>query len=281
MERNRRTDRNNRQNKNAKKEQKIKKNKKEKRSFTKVLFIIFLFIFIVSAFYVLKWFVDIRRAEKITKRNISEISKAMKITKNKTEIDLSQLKSINSDIKIVIEFPVLSILQPVVQTSNNNFYIKHDIYKKQNLAGAIFADYKNRFDFFEKNIIIYGNNMHDSKTMFSPLTKFFETDFLEKLRDEEKIINIYNKNGRNRYKIFSAYKIEDKNIDLKNLHPKSENELEKIIPNLKKKSIYEFNKNEIKPKQIITLITSGKNKNERLILHAYIIEENSKNINKY
>ena len=283
MERNRRSGRNK---KKKEKKTKIKleslkgnsktKEKKSKKIVIKILFIIFLSVFLISSLYIIKWFLDIKRVKDINKKSEQEIKNSIVKLKNTEKINFANLKSLNEDIKIVIDFPVLNILQPVVQTNNNDFYINHDLYKKTNLAGAIFADYKNRFDFFEKNIIIYGNNMMDGNTMFSPLTKFFEMEFLKKLKDEDKIINIYNKNGKNRYEIFSIYKINDQNINPKNLYPKSQNELVKLIPKLKKRSMYNFDQKEIKTKQIITLITSTKNSNERLILHAYVLTEDLK-----
>jgi sortase B len=67
---------------------------------------------------------------------------------------------------------------PVVQGSDNEFYLSKYLYKNNLLSGSIFMDYRNDFD-RDENVIIYGHNMRN-KTMFSELEKFKEEDFFYK-----------------------------------------------------------------------------------------------------
>ena len=52
--------------------------------------------------------------------------------------------------------------------NNNDFYLKHSFDKKYNAAGWIFADYRNKLDGSDKNIVVYGHNRQNG-TMFSSL----------------------------------------------------------------------------------------------------------------
>ena len=58
---------------------------------------------------------------------------------------------------------------PVVKGTNNSFYLNHCFDKSNNSAGWIFADYRNKFDNTDKNIVIYGHNMRDGSMFGSML----------------------------------------------------------------------------------------------------------------
>nr|WP_242854257.1 class B sortase [Paeniclostridium sordellii] len=66
---------------------------------------------------------------------------------------------------------------PVVQTTNNDHYLKYDFYNKPSDSGCIFMYY--RYNVKSKNIILYGHNMRN-KTMFNNLLKFKDKVFLIK-----------------------------------------------------------------------------------------------------
>ena len=75
---------------------------------------------------------------------------------------------------------------PVVRSTNNSFYLNHSFDKSKNLAGWIFADYKNKFDNTDKNIVIYGHNMRDD-SMFGSLKNILNSDWY----DNEENTNIW------------------------------------------------------------------------------------------
>lgn len=87
------------------------------------------------------------------------------------------LYDINSDIIGWLNIPGLSddngndyINYPVVQTSDNDYYLSHDFFKTEKDYGALFADYhvKITADSGPDNTIIYGHNM-GAGTFFSHL----------------------------------------------------------------------------------------------------------------
>jgi SrtB family sortase len=57
---------------------------------------------------------------------------------------------------------------PVVQATDNNFYLSRLPNGDEHVMGSIFLDYRNTHDFSDKNIFIYGHNMR-SGDMFGSL----------------------------------------------------------------------------------------------------------------
>ncbi len=91
--------------------------------------------------------------------------------------NFTALYDINSDIVGWINIPGLAdnkgddyIDYPVVQTTDNDFYLNHDFFKNEKEYGALFADYHVKIDRNSgpQNTIIYGHNM-GAGTFFSHL----------------------------------------------------------------------------------------------------------------
>jgi len=116
-----------------------KKNKKYKKAILNlILYIILLSILIYSGIKIFKWYKD--------NNKIAEQIKSTVIVEEE-----------NGD-----EYPV-------VKGTNNSFYLNHCFDKSNNSAGWIFADYRNKFDNTDKNIVIYGHNMRDGSMFGSML----------------------------------------------------------------------------------------------------------------
>lgn len=91
-------------------------------------------------------------------------------------IDFEELRKINDDIVAWIQIPGIDVDYPVVQGEDNEYYLHHTFRKEVNKAGSIFLDYRNRADFTEQRVIIYGHNMKDG-SMFSNLKKYQDNAF--------------------------------------------------------------------------------------------------------
>lgn len=61
---------------------------------------------------------------------------------------------------------------------DNEHYLHYTFDGKENIAGSIFLDYRNRADFTDGKVILYGHNMQDG-SMFSKLEKYQDADFLK------------------------------------------------------------------------------------------------------
>ena len=93
-------------------------------------------------------------------------------------IDFAGLKEINDDCVAWIYIEDTAINYPVVQGSDNSYYLKHLIDGKWNSAGCIFLDSRGDSDISDRHSIIYGHHMKDG-TMFSGLTKYKKQDYYE------------------------------------------------------------------------------------------------------
>lgn len=91
-------------------------------------------------------------------------------------IDFAELRKINEDIVAWIQIPETGVDYPVVQGEDNEYYLHHTFRKEANKAGSIFLDYRNRADFTDQRVIIYGHNMKDG-SMFSNLKKYQDNAF--------------------------------------------------------------------------------------------------------
>lgn len=94
------------------------------------------------------------------------------------ELDEDEADLYNSDIIGWIYCPDSTINYPVLQSSDNDYYLRRMADKNYNIAGSIFMDYRNKSDFSDINTIIYGHNMKNG-TMFSDIMKYKDRSYYE------------------------------------------------------------------------------------------------------
>ncbi len=70
---------------------------------------------------------------------------------------------------------------PVVQSRDNDYYLRRLLDGKWNINGSIFLDYRNSADFSDLNSIIYGHNMKND-AMFGCLDNWQSQEFYEEHR---------------------------------------------------------------------------------------------------
>lgn len=159
-----------------------------------------------------------------------------------------QLKSINSDYKMWIQIENTNINYPVVQSSDNDYYLKHNFRKESNISGTVFIESANDID-NDKNIILYGHNMRNG-TMFNNITNYKEESFF----NEDNKINIIMNNTLYEYEVFSVYV---KNVSEVNLAIGFANEDEFInyAYNESEESLYKKDVDFSAEDNLITLVT--------------------------
>lgn len=96
---------------------------------------------------------------------------------NRRTVNLDKLIADNPDAIGWLVIPGTPIDYPVVQTSNNSFYLSHGLSRKPLAAGAIFADYR----FSGPHYILYGHHMRDG-SMFGSLQKYLGSKYQRKHR---------------------------------------------------------------------------------------------------
>lgn len=244
-----------------------KQNKKNAKKAV-INFIIYLLLFsllIFSGFKIFMWYIDNKNNKKIT----AQISEAVVIQENKPEeekynIDFEKLKEQNEDVIAWIKVEDTDIEYPIVQTKDNEYYLTHSFDKSQNDAGWIFADYRNKFDGTDKNIVIYGHNRKDG-SMFSTLHNFLDEDWLNSDR-KVKIIFI-TEDETEIYEVFSVYEIKKENYYI-NTTFQNDNQFKKFINTIQKRSKKDFNIEVSKEDTILTLSTCSDKRGYRVVAHA-------------
>ena len=241
---------------------------KKKRILNIVIYLILFLVLICSGFKLYFWYKD----KKNNDETIEQLKNNVKLEKIKNDnsnnekyiVDFKKLKSENNDVVAYIKVNNTNIEYPIVKTSNNNFYLNHSFDKSKNSRGWIFADYKNKFDNTDKNIVIYGHNMRDG-SMFGSLKNILNEEWYNNA--ENMNITFLTENRNYIYKVFSIYKIESEDYYIKT-NFKNDADYEKFLNIIKNRSIKNFDVKLNVDDKILTLSTCANNNKYRVVLHA-------------
>jgi sortase B len=263
-----------------------KKHSKDNSSlhtFLSVIRIICIVVIIICLIYIVKWYIENKKNADMLK-NIKDES----ILETKTisvqlvnnddsnpdedqpntieipvyELDFNKLFSINKSTVGWITVPNTSIDYPVAQGQNNEFYLNHSFDNSSNTAGWIFADYRNKFDGTDKNIIIYGHNRMDT-SMFATLKNTQKSSWY----NNNKYITYTTPSGTLVYEVFSLYTVPMESYYLTTDFFTDASYLE-FLNTIKSRSIHNFNVDLNSEDKILTLSTCDSTGKSRVVLHA-------------
>lgn len=116
------------------------------------------------------------------------------------DLDLEALREVNSDVVGWIEIPGTQLSYPLMQGSDNQFYLSHTWSKAYNAGGSIFLESTSSPDFSDFHTIIYGHRMHND-TMFNTLKYYEALSF----QQEHPSVYIVLDSGVYQYDIFAAF----------------------------------------------------------------------------
>lgn len=241
----------------------MRKKKYKKVIFNLIVYLILLFILVYSGIKIFKWYKDTTKSNEIAKQ-IKDIVMIKNEDKEEYTIDFSKLKEQNNETVGWIKVNNTNIEYPVVKAQNNNFYLNHCFDKSKNLAGWIFADYRNKFDGTDKNIVIYGHNMKDD-SMFGSLKWVINDDWYN--NEDNKYITLITENETQLYEVFSVYQIEKEDYYIQT-NFNTEKEFNTFAQTIKKRSKKKFNVDINNEDSILTLSTCANNNKYRVVLHA-------------
>lgn len=232
--------------------------KQYKRKMIKLLLFIILCYSLIQIFI---WFYQTGKSkqefinlEKEVVTDVEDTTVKKEPEKENRRIDFDKLLSINSDVKGWLIIEKLNISYPIMQSENNEYYLKKNIYKENSISGSLFLDYRNNA-FQDNNTIIYGHNMKNG-TMFGKLDNIKNG----KLGTDIAIL-IYTENKIYKYKVFSTYEINPRDF-----------KINEKITDLIEKSEIDFKKNIDTSSKYLTLYTCTNTSIKRIIVHA-VLEE--------
>ena len=188
------------------------------------------------------------------------------------DVNFDSLLQKNNETVAWIKVEGTKINYPIVQTTNNDFYLNHDFQKNSNNAGWIFSDYRNDFTNLKKNSIIYGHNMNN-KTMFGSLPDAVLNSSWQN-NSNNHFIKISTTTANSVWKIFSIYTITPEIYYLKTVF--SDEEFQEFINTIKNRSIYNFNTDITTNDKILTLSTCDNTGQKRVVVHAKLVKIDEK-----
>ena len=106
----------------------------------------------------------------------------------------------NDDIVGTLEILNTDFKVPIVQGTDNKYYLKHLPNKEYSILGSIFLDYRVDIDKSRK-ILIYGHNSNLYKMPFAILENYYDENYLK----EHKRVVVKTTNEVKNYEIFSLY----------------------------------------------------------------------------
>ena len=127
------------------------------------------------------------------------VQEIAKVEKEDEGIDFDALQKVNDDVKAWIYLKDTVIDYPVMQTTNNDYYLYHMFNGEENGAGTIFVDYRNEKPFQDFNTVLHGHRMKDG-SMFKPLVQYSDPEFYK----THKVIEITTPKQKYNCKVFAA-----------------------------------------------------------------------------
>lgn len=231
-----------------------------------IILLTFVLMFIISAVNIVKWYLGNKENEKIKQ----EISQSITIKENEANIqdkyivNFEELKQKNPDTVGWLKVNGTDIEYTVVQTNNNEYYLTHNFEKKYNKSGWIFADYKNKVDGTDQNLVIYGHNIRDN-SMFGTLRNVIKEEWYSNSENHQVIL--ITENEKAIYEVFSVYQKENEDYYIQT-NFSTEAQFTELINTIKQRSVKDFNVEVTSEDNILTLSTCANNNDYRIVLHA-------------
>jgi sortase B len=232
--------------------------------------LIFIGLLILSLFKILFYLKDNKSNREIQK----VVSEAITITPSDKideiySVNFKQLREQNADTVAYLKVRNTNIDYVIVKGNDNEYYLNHNFNKEKNVSGWIFADYHNKFDGSDRNIVMYGHNTWDG-SMFGSLKNVLDGEWYQN-KDNHKITFI-TEEGIYTYQVFSTYVIASEDYYIMT-NFSDDIEFQTFLKNLRFRSIYDYGVDVNEDDRIITLSTCSGDGKKRVVLHAKLIKE--------
>lgn len=263
------------------------KNKTKRILLTIILFILIV-ILIISVYKIITWYNENQKVAKLSEDliNKTEITTVKndgeKVNPPKDEFDpywdfidiplisvnFSELIKENNDTVGWIFVDNTNINYPVVQTTNNDYYLWHSFDKKYTDAGWIYMDYRNDSKEFDNNTIIYGHSRID-RSMFGTLRNATKKEWFN--NKDNHIIKFSTPYENTMWQVFSSYTIEEETYYLKTKFSNTE-DYSKWLNDMKKRSKFNYSTSVDTNDKIFTLSSCYTADGIRVAVHAKLIK---------
>ena len=172
-------------------------------------------------------------------------------------LQVKELQAQNADIVGWLEIENTNINYPVLQGTDNSYYMTHNYKKEKSKNGSIFLDANYNWNIPSNNLLIYGHNLGNGM-MFQELLKYEKESFYQ----EHPVIRFTTAKEDAKYEIISVFKSRVYYKSEKNvfryyyfINSKSEEEYREFVKNAKSASLYPIDATVSYGDQLITLST--------------------------
>lgn len=194
------------------------------------------------------------------------------IKMNMIDVDFTDLKNTNSDVKGWVKVNGTNINYPFVQASDNKYYLTHSFNKEYNRDGWVFLDYRNNGIANDRNTIIYGHTV-SSNAMFTTLQNIIKPEWQDDASNH--IVRISTETENTLWQVFSVYTIPTTS-DYIQVSFSSDKEFSRLVNRIKNRSLYDFATEVSDSDKILTLSSCYINSNNKVVLHAKLIKIENK-----
>ena len=233
---------------------------KQKNKLKKLSLIVLVLVFTIGIIYIGCYWYNMNKDKKENTEILDNIEiDNTKITPQKTEmmLKLEELQKENSEIIGWLEIEDTNINYPILQTTDNDFYLTHNYKKEKASSGSLFLDKDFNFENGSSNYLIYGHR-NKQGLMFEDLLKYAKEDFYK----EHKTIKFTTNKEDAIYEILAVfysrvYYKSEKNVFRYYYFVNANNEAEynEFINEAKKASIYDTGITAEYGDQLLTLST--------------------------
>ena len=274
---------------------KKKKRRKKKLRFRKwvivVFLIFFLSIFAVSINQVYQWLKDNKEIEnisddvvkdtKVKEKEDTENTENVNPPDNKDndywnyikmsllEVNFNELLTKNPDTVGWIQVKGTNINYPIVQTTDNSYYLNHAFDGSKNEAGWVFMDYRNDSVNFNQNTIIYAHSRLTG-SMFGSLKNILNSSWYTNKNNH--IIRLSTPTENTMWQVFSVYTIPKESYYI-TPNFNSNEAYQEFLNTMKSRSEVEFSAEVNTNDKILTLSTCKDNFGNRVVMHAKLIKK--------
>lgn len=237
-----------------------RKKSKHRKQTKHYIQIIFILIFILSICAIIYYFYNANKDKNKYQDVLNNINiDEEQVTEERTErmLQVEELKKENQDIVGWIEIEGTNINFPVLQGTDNQYYMEHTYTKEYSKGGSIFLDKSYDWNIPSTNLLLYGHN-NKNGTMFQNLLKYKDESFYK----EHPTIRFTTINDDCQYEIVSAFLSRVYYEDEQNvfryyyfINANDETEYNNYIEESKKASLYDTGKSAEYGEQLLTLST--------------------------
>lgn len=260
-----------------------------KEMWTKAGMIAFAAVFMIALSYCIIWYFNVKSIDKLMSEEVEgiqnvpfELVKADSGIKSGQvdfmSVDFADLKKRNEDIVAWLSVSNVNINMPITQTTDNEYYLDHDVDKNPNRLGWVFADARSDLDNPGLNTVLYGHNAM-SRQMFGSLKSLLNLNDASNPLDKR--IYLTTPDYERVYDIVSIYVTEFDDWDYVHQHYSSEEDKESFLSKVRSSNQvpYVSDTTLTNMDEYLTFSTcyGPVGSSKRLVVHAKLIGERSVN----